>query len=198
VEIPRKDFRSNLDLNHHSNTRSAIENTNEFGQTMAAENTSAVMDVDPPPTKENDPGPASTANKSTKKKRKKRQSKPHILTQITLRNPSWSYIRLQHLSTPNSTQEKPADLDAITAHQHLSQALRQFLGLHGAAIPFDILKLSGQDVYIRLAAEDRSALVAAVGGWVSSNGEGWRVKGWSSWDARADEVGRDCGQDLFK
>jgi ribonuclease P/MRP protein subunit POP8 len=165
---------------------------------MATEDDSTVMDVDPPSTKETNPEPNSTANKSTKKKRKKRQSKPHILTQMTLRNPSWSYIHLQHLSTQNSTQEKPVDLDAITAHQHLSQALRQFLGLHGAAIPFDILKLTGQDVYIRLAAENRSALIAAVGGWVSSNGEGWRVKGWSSWDARADEVGRDYGQDLFK
>jgi ribonuclease P/MRP protein subunit POP8 len=144
----------------------------------------------------------STTTTSSKRKRKKRQSKPHILSQHTLRSPPWSYVHLQHLTSGTTTNQAPgskqaADLDAITAHQHLIAALRQFLGLHGAAIAFDITKLSGQEVWIRLAAEDRSALVAATGGWVSSGGEGWRVVGWSSWDAGASRVGRASGQDLF-
>jgi ribonuclease P/MRP protein subunit POP8 len=126
-----------------------------------------------------------------KKKRKKRIPKPHILTQITLRNPPWAYIRLQHLTSSG----KPPDLDIVTAHLHLTAALTQFLGLHGQAIPFDILKLEGQDVWIRLQHEDCSALIAAVGGWVNGNGEGWRVKGSSSWDANA--IGKDGGKDLF-
>lgn len=67
--------------------------------------------------------------------------------------------------------------------------------MHGAAIPFDIMKLEGQEVWIRVPSGDRSALIAAVGGWVSKGGEGWRVKGWSSWNANA--MGRDSGQDLF-
>jgi ribonuclease P/MRP protein subunit POP8 len=45
-------------------------------------------------------------------------------------------------------------------------------------------------------AEDRSALVAAVGGWVGRAGEGWRVMGWSSWSAGADG-GKDGGRGLF-
>lgn len=128
---------------------------------------------------------------SSRKKRKKRAPKPHILTQLTLRDPPWSYIHLQRLAS--STQ--PPDLDAVTAHLHLTAALTQFLGLHGAAISFDVLKLEGQDVWIRLPREDSSALIAAVGGWISANGEGWRIKGSSSWDANA--LGKDSGQDLF-
>lgn len=132
-----------------------------------------------------------TSTTSNKKKRKKRTPKPHILNQLTLRQPPWSYIRLQHLTS----SPQPPDLDAVTAHLHLNAALSQFLGLHGAAIPFDILKFEGRDVWIRLPHEDSSALIAAVGGWVSTSGEGWRVKGSSSWDAAA--LGRDSGQDLF-
>ena len=132
-----------------------------------------------------------TSIATTKKKRKKRTPKPHILSQITLRDPPWSYIRLQHLTS----SAQPSDLDAVTAHLHLTAALSQFLGLHGTAIPFDILKLEGQDVWIRLPHDDSSAVIAAVGGWVSASGEGWRVKGLSSWDASAQF--KDSGQDLF-
>ena len=132
-----------------------------------------------------------TISTSTKKKRKKRAPKPHVLSQLTLRDPPWSYIRLQHLTSSTQTPS----LDAVTAHLHLTAALSQFLGLHGTAIPFDILKFEGQDVWIRLPHEDSSALIAAVGGWVSANGEGWQVKGSSSWDANA--LGKDGGQDLF-
>lgn len=135
---------------------------------------------------------ATTTASQSKKKRKKRATKPHVLSQYTIRSPPWVYIRLQHLNSSTA----PHDLDAVTAHLHLTAALSQFLGLHGAAIPFDILKLEGQDTWIRLPSEDRTALIAAVGGWVSGSGDGWRVKGWSSWDANA--PGRDGGQELFK
>ena len=74
--------------------------------------------------------------------------------------------------------------------------MHQFLGIHGAAVPVDVLKLEGSEVWIRVPAEDRSALVAAVGGWVGRAGEGWRVMGWSSWSAGA-EGGKDGGRELF-
>lgn len=128
---------------------------------------------------------------SSKKKRKKKAPKKHVLSQFTIRDPPWAYVHLERLSFAG----KSPPLDAVTAQLYLTAALSQFLGLHGAAIPFDILKIEEQDLWIRLPAEDRSALIAAVGGWVSSNGEGWRVKGWSSWDANA--TNREHGQDLF-
>lgn len=136
------------------------------------------------------PSTASTTNLSTSKKRRKRHQKPHILLQQTLRSPAWVYIHLRHLSN------SPPPLDAVTAHLHLTTALQQFLGLHGSAITFDVLKLDAQDVWIRAQAEDQRAIVAAAGGWVSGKGEGWRVVGWSWWDAGVGGAGGG-GQDLF-
>ncbi|TKA65445.1 hypothetical protein B0A55_10330 [Friedmanniomyces simplex] len=142
----------------------------------------------------------STATKKKKPKKRKRTPKPHILTQFTLRSPPWSYIHLQHLTShgPPATTTTPSSLDALTAHLQLTAALTQFLGLHGAAIPLDILQLRTEsaELWIRVPAQDRSALLAAVGGCVSGKGEGWRVVGSSAWDARAMAMG--SGQGLFE
>ncbi|EME48110.1 hypothetical protein DOTSEDRAFT_109837, partial [Dothistroma septosporum NZE10] len=109
----------------------------------------------------------------------------------SIREPGWVYLHLQHIpsiTSPNST------IDNATVNLHITAALKSFLGLHGAAISFDILKLEGRQVWIRASAEDRAACVAAVGGWISSSGEGWRVRSWSHWNASA--LGRDSGQEL--
>ncbi|KXT05946.1 hypothetical protein AC578_359 [Pseudocercospora eumusae] len=122
-------------------------------------------------------------------------SKNQILSEFSIRNPHWVYIRLQHLSAP--TRPKQALLDGVTAKLHITAALSSFLGLHGTAIAIDVLKLEDQDVWIRVPAEDRAAVIAAVGGWTnSSRDDGWRVKGWSHWSATACGQ-RDSGQDLF-
>ncbi|KAH9843450.1 hypothetical protein Tdes44962_MAKER07394 [Teratosphaeria destructans] len=134
------------------------------------------------------PAPTTQTHPPHKRKRKPR-SHPRSTT-LTLRAPTWHYVHLRHLPTATS----PA-LDPVTTHLHLVQALSRFLGLHGAAVPLDILKLDGHDVWIRVPAEAREVVVAAVGGWVGSAGEGWRVVGRSSWDVRA--VGREGGRDLF-
>lgn len=131
---------------------------------------------------------------TTQKKKRKRTSKPHIITQLTIRHAPWAYVHLEHLSAAGN--KDAGTLDALTAHLHITAALSQFLGLHGSAIPVDILKLDGMEVWVRLPREEKSALIAAVGGWVSGAGEGWRVRGSSSWDART--VCRDGGQDLFE
>lgn len=133
--------------------------------------------------------PSSTQSKEIKIKASKNQ----LLSTFSIRSPTWSYIRLQHL---HSTSVKPAEaLDGVTAHLHLTAALSTFLGLHGSAIPIDILKIEDQDLWIRVPSEDRAALIAAVGGWIGGSGSGWRVKGWSCWDVNA--FGKDGGQDLF-
>ncbi|OQN98264.1 hypothetical protein B0A48_15540 [Cryoendolithus antarcticus] len=133
---------------------------------------------------------------STASKKRVRTPKTQTLANLTLRNPQWSYIHLSLVSakSPSSSLEYPP-LDALTAHLHLTSALSQFLGLHGGAIPIDILKLEGQDVWIRIPADDRVGFVAATGGWTGRGGEGWRIVGWSSWSA--DASGRDGGRDLF-
>ncbi|KXT17385.1 hypothetical protein AC579_3858 [Pseudocercospora musae] len=120
-------------------------------------------------------------------------AKNSSLSEFSIRNPDWVYIRLQHLSAPGRPKQA---LDDVTAQLHITGALSSFLGLHGTAIPIDILKLEHQDVWIRVPAEDRAALIAAVGGWTNSSHDGWRVKGWSHWSVAACGQ-KDFGQDLF-
>lgn len=111
---------------------------------------------------------------------------------LTLTSPPWSYIHLQHHQTPQNTS---SGLDALTAHLQITSALHQLLGLHGAAVPVDVIKLQSDEVWIRVPAADCKGVIAAVGGWVGRAGEGWRVLGWSSWSAGAE--GKEGGRDLF-
>ncbi len=138
--------------------------------------------------------PSTATPSQPSKKRSHSYSKPQqqATKTLTLRNPTWSYIHLKQFQPPNTS----STLDALTAHIQITAALHQFLGVHGAAVPVDVLKLEGSEVWIRVPAEDRSAVVAAVGGWVGKAGEGWRVIGWSSWSAGA-EGGKDGGRELF-
>lgn len=137
---------------------------------------------------------ASEAEEGPKSKKRK-PSKPTTLAQFTIRNPPWTYIHLV-LITSSSLPGKSdsSSPDAISIHMHLRAALQQFLGLHGTAIPIDIMKHEGHDLWIRVPREDANAVVAAVGGWVGKSGEGWRVKGWSSWGPNV----HDNGMDLFE
>lgn len=143
-----------------------------------------------------DPATESTKHKSRKRKKSSSSTTQQQTHQFSLRNPPWCYIHLQHLSPSQiTTTQRPAPLDPLTAHIHLTSALSSFLGLHGSAIQFDILKLEDQDIWIRVASEDRAAVVAAAGGWMSGSGEGWRVVGWSHWNAGV--VGARGGRELF-
>ena len=131
--------------------------------------------------------------------RKRKPSKATVSSQFTIRKPPWSYLHLS-LVTPSTLRaagEEPtgtaASPDAITVHMLLQSALRQFLGLHGTAIPINIFKIQKQDVWIRVPREDSSALMAALGGWIGKGGEGWRVKSSGCWGP---QVGN--GSDLFE
>lgn len=135
---------------------------------------------------------AQSSAKSTSPKQKT-ATKNQTLSEFSIRKPDWSYIHLQHFSNSNASSTQA--LDGVTAQLHLNAALSTFLGLHGSAIPVDLLQIQDQDVWIRVPADDRAAVIAAAGGWTSKNGEGWRIKGWSHWNASA--LGRDAGQDLF-
>ena len=147
--------------------------------------------------------PQQTTNHTESKPKAKRKrrpkipnGKPHILHQRTVRHASWSYSHLQHVTLVNSnTTSQPNSLDNLSVQLSLTSSLQQFLGLHGTAMRFDILKIHGQEVWIRIDAADRQAFVAAVGGSRGRTGEGWRIKGWSSWDAGGGN--RSGWEDLF-
>jgi len=158
--------------------------------------------------------PAAIATTTTSQPQPKKQKlshpqstptiKPPTPTTLTLRSPPWSYIHLQQIHHNQAAQQTP--LDPLTVHLHLSQALHTFLGLHGAAVPIDILKLDSESgsssdgerqsggLWIRVPAQDRASVLAAVGGWVGKGGEAWRVLGWSSWGVGWE---RDGGRGLF-
>jgi ribonuclease P/MRP protein subunit POP8 len=132
-------------------------------------------------------------------KSKSRPSRGHEITTKTIKSTPFSYIHLELISslpstsTTSSTYPSKPTLDALTIRTYLTSALAQFLGLTGSAISIDILKISGLGCWIRVAREDLSPVLAAVGGWVgNANGGGgadgserervgWRVKGSGNW-----------------
>ncbi|KAF2840370.1 hypothetical protein M501DRAFT_991378 [Patellaria atrata CBS 101060] len=123
--------------------------------------------------------------------------------------PTYTYLHLTFLSSrqPNSSNIQSVSLpplDAITAITHLTSALRAYLGLHGTAIPIDILKIENRDAWVRCPASDGAGVVAALASWVGrgSGEEGdvsWRVRGRSGWIGKLLDGGSDKngGSNLF-
>ncbi|TAQ90403.1 hypothetical protein B7494_g1262 [Chlorociboria aeruginascens] len=109
-------------------------------------------------------------------KRKQKPAKGHEITTKTIKTPPFSYACLELISEAIT----PIQLDEITVRSYITSALTQFLGLTGAAISIDILKVDGKECWIRVPREDLSPLIGAVGGWVGGGDPegqvGWRVK----------------------
>ncbi|OAP56864.1 hypothetical protein AYL99_08976 [Fonsecaea erecta] len=99
-------------------------------------------------------------------------------TTFTLRNPPHSYFHLRLHAMP-----PPADqtLDEITLRSYLTAALQQYLGLTGAAIPVDILKVEGPNAWIRVPCDDEVAVTAAVSLWVGAKGVSLGIEARGSW-----------------
>ncbi|KAH7073699.1 hypothetical protein BKA63DRAFT_604030 [Paraphoma chrysanthemicola] len=112
------------------------------------------------------------------KKRKRKDEKPHILHQSTFRRPEWTYLHLTLITpsltttskptTATDTAPSPTALDPLTVSPLLTQPLSQYLGTTGAAVPIDILKTGGRDVWIRVPRQDARALRASLSSWVGS------------------------------
>ncbi|KAF1990664.1 hypothetical protein K402DRAFT_369481 [Aulographum hederae CBS 113979] len=149
--------------------------------------------------------PSQTTEEPSKKRL---HTAAEVLTTHTLRSPTWTYLHLtlytshpssdpfQPPSTTTASASSSEDLDPLTARTHLTAALRQFLGLTGLAIPIDILKVEGCDVWIRVPREEGAAVRAAVSGWVGRGdgvGVGWKVKAYGEWLGGL----RGGGEDLF-
>jgi ribonuclease P/MRP protein subunit POP8 len=102
---------------------------------------------------------------------------------FTLRNPPYSYFHLSIYKLPTlvSAQTQLQQLDEITARSYLSWALEQYLGLTGTAISIDILKVEGQDFWIRVSRDDETAVTAAVAQWAGARGVAMRIEARGSW-----------------
>jgi len=119
----------------------------------------------------------------------------HEISTKTIKVPSFSYAHLQVISldVPNSLSSTSpsvsasikSELDVLTLRSHIMSALSLFLGLSGSAIDVDILKIEGNDCWIRVSREDLSPVLAALGGWngkSSSDGRvGFIVKAFGNW-----------------
>jgi ribonuclease P/MRP protein subunit POP8 len=105
------------------------------------------------------------------KKRKRKDGKPHILHHSTFRKPTWTYFRLSLITpsatTANTTAPSSA-IDPLTVSPLLMSALNTYLGMTGAAIPVDILKTQGREVWVRVPRQDARGVRAALSGWVGS------------------------------
>ncbi|KAF2250502.1 hypothetical protein BU26DRAFT_264524 [Trematosphaeria pertusa] len=124
---------------------------------------------------------ATTENPHPKKRKRKEKAHPHILHHATFRAHAWVYFNLclvtpsvTSTSTSTSTPFNPPpdsatadiDIDALTVSTLLTPLLSAFLGLTGSAVPIDILKTQGRDVWIRVPRQDARAVRASLSGWV--------------------------------
>ena len=114
--------------------------------------------------------------------------------QRTISDLPFKYFHLV-LVVSNTSTPVSASLDILTARTYLTSALQQYLGLSGTAIPVDILKMAGNEVWIRVPRETGNGVQGALSQWLGKDGNvSWRVKGQSDFVGIL-AVGR--GQDLF-
>jgi ribonuclease P/MRP protein subunit POP8 len=100
-------------------------------------------------------------------------------TTFTLRHPPYVYI---YLIVKTLSPAAIVELDKVTAQSYLRSALSQFLGLTGTAIELDLLKVEGKDIWLRVAKEDASAVIAAVSQWASTRHDvSLQVKARGTW-----------------
>lgn len=106
-------------------------------------------------------------------------------TTFTLRNPPYSYLHLRMTEqAQNGTFKKSNEqneLDDIMLISHLTGALHQYLGLMGAAIALDILKVEKSEGWVRLPSEEESAVIAALSQWIGKGGVSLKILGRGSW-----------------
>lgn len=116
---------------------------------------------------------------------------------VTIRNPPFTYLHLSLLvSSTSLTITNSTPIDVLTARAHLASALSQFLGITGTAIPVDVLKVEGRDVWIRVPREDATAVVGALSQWVGKDGGiSWSVERKGEW---LGVVAAGDGHELFQ
>ncbi|KAJ2970348.1 hypothetical protein NQ176_g8227 [Zarea fungicola] len=81
--------------------------------------------------------------------------------EFTITAPQFSYVHLR-LHTDASSGYDRVVLDDLLVKSYCTNALRQYLGLTGAAIPLDLLKVTGADCWLRIPRDDVKPFAAAI------------------------------------
>ncbi|KAM3509749.1 hypothetical protein MY10362_000423 [Beauveria mimosiformis] len=84
-----------------------------------------------------------------------------IHCEFTIKAPQFAYAHLE-LHTDSTRSTSPPALDELLARSYCDAALRQYLGLTGAGIPLDILKVEGRQCWLRVPREDLARFAAAL------------------------------------
>lgn len=98
-------------------------------------------------------------------------SKSYDLLTCTIRTPPFSFVHLELVSADPTNIGQNIALDDLQIKSYCTSACRQFLGLTGAAIPIDILKVEGVECWLRVPRQDLGSFSAAVTTWKGTTDE---------------------------
>ncbi|KZL85125.1 hypothetical protein CI238_09340 [Colletotrichum incanum] len=100
--------------------------------------------------------------------------KSHELITCTIKTPLFSYAQLELVTDSPQALDATAGLDNLQVRSYCNAALRQFLGVTGSAIPVDILKVDGNQCWLRVPRPDLSPFAAAITAWAGVSEQGSR------------------------
>jgi ribonuclease P/MRP protein subunit POP8 len=138
--------------------------------------------------------PPSQLKSSSQKRKAERITK--VYSDATIRTFSFAYFHLTLLRSStavSSTTREIETIDALSVKKFFTAALAQYFGIMGSAIPVDILKLDGQDAWVRVPFDDKSVVLEALSNWVG-NDVAWRIRECGCW---AGGLTGQNGHDLF-
>ncbi|PSS02457.1 hypothetical protein BD289DRAFT_238973 [Coniella lustricola] len=105
-----------------------------------------------------------------------RSSKSHDIYTTTIRTPPHAYAHLELIT------RQELHLDELLLRQYLTSALRQYLGLTGLGISVDILKISGQEGWVRVPRQDLGTFSSALTAWIGTgSASGFRIRAAGNW-----------------
>ncbi len=128
----------------------------------------------------------STASSTTARQGGLKEQKNLELYVGTISKPAHAYARLElagqeveemmigggHHKVGTEPAATTTTLDALQVRSYCAAALKRFLGVLGAAIPVDVLKVQGGECWVRLPREDFSRFAAAMTAWPGTGGGG--------------------------
>lgn len=89
-----------------------------------------------------------------------KSQKSRELFSCTIAKPTFAYAHLELVTTDDEAEQ--ATLDALEVRSWCAAALKRFLGVAGAGMPIDVLKVQGSESWVRMPREDLGRFAAAI------------------------------------